>query len=338
MNTNTIMGNIARVLVVALAACSTPHVALERFEFSRLCMGVEARIVLHAHDRASAERAAEAAFESIAALDDALSDWKATSELSRVTAVAAHGPVKVSADLFDVLERSLDLARRTEGAFDPTIGPLVLLWRAARLTQQLPSTSELAEARSHVGIDQIELDRRARSVRFTRPGLRLDFGAIGKGYACQRAITVLATRGIESALVAMGGDIVCSAAPPGRTGWRIDLESQGESLIVSNRAVSTSGDREQWVEIDGRRFSHVIDPRTGLGLENHARAIVIGPDGATADALSTALSIQGGAVGLAVVARFSGVEARLEESAGGGGIVRSTPGFARFVQKNPDRR
>lgn len=296
-------------------------------------MGVEARIVLHAADRAHAERAVEAAFGAIARLESVMSDWSATSELAHVVATAADGPIPVSDDFFDVLERALDISRRTEGAFDPTVAPLVRLWRSARATQCLPSAAQIRAARARVGIERLELDPRARTVRFTEPGVELDFGAIGKGYACQRALEVLTRAGIESALVEMGGDLVCSKAPPGRAGWRIDLESEGLSLIVAHRAVSTSGDREQWVEIGGRRYSHVLDPRTGFGLETRARAIVVASDGAVSDAVATAISVRGGADGIALAARFPDLEARLEETDAGERVVRSTNGFARFLEK-----
>lgn len=320
-------------IAVFLGACATSKIGLERFEFSRLCMGVEARIVLHATDRASAERSAETVFEELARLDRVLSDWSEDSELSRVVAQAADRAVHVSDDLFLLLQRSLEIARRTDGAFDPTVAPLVALWREARRTRSLPSEVALDEARSRVGFRLVELDLDARTVHFTRSGMRLDFGAIAKGFACQRAIEILTRKGIESALVEMGGDLVCSAAPPGRPGWRIDLENGGESLIVTHRAVSTSGDREQWIEIGGRRYSHVLDPKTGLGLESQARAIVIASDGALSDALATAISVTGGEAGLALTDRFDDVDARLDESLASVRVERSTQRFARFSTK-----
>ncbi|MDZ4772196.1 MAG: FAD:protein FMN transferase [Planctomycetota bacterium] len=321
-------------IAVFLAACSTTRIGVERFEFSRLCMGVEARIVLHAADRASAERSAELVFEELARLDHVLSDWNPDSELSRAVAQAADAPVHVSNDLFDVLKRALDIARITDGAFDPTIAPLVALWREARRTQRLPSVIEVDEARSRVGFQLVELDAQARTVHFARRNVRLDFGAIAKGFACQRAIEILTRDGIESALVEMGGDLVCSAAPPGRTGWRIDLESDDGELVVAHRAVSTSGDREQRIESAGRRYSHVIDSKTGLGLESQARAVVIASDGALADALATAISVTGGEAGLALASLFEDVDAHLEESHARVRFGRSTAGFARFLAKN----
>lgn len=321
-------------LFAGVIGCQAPRVAPERFEYARLAMGMEARIVLHAPDRPSAESAAEAAFATLAALDRVLSDWNHASELSRVVRTAAEAPVPISADLCDVTRRALELARATDGAFDPTLGPVVGLWRAARRDGRLPSGPEIEAARARTGWRGVRLDVEARTLFLARPDMRLDFGAIGKGYACQRALAVLTARGIESALVELGGDLACSAPPPGRDGWAIELgpnpgASTGERLIVSHVAVSTSGDREQSIEIDGRRHSHVVDPSTGLGLTNRARVVVIAADGATADALSTALAVKGGAAALDL-ARATGVEALVEEVFDGERRVLSTPGFDRL--------
>lgn len=327
---------LAVALAAALLACAAPKVELERFEYSRLCMGVEARIVLHAADRARAERAAEAAFARLAALDASLSDWNPASELSQAVAEAAETPVAVSPDLEEVIARSLDMARRTDGAFDPTIGPLSELWRAARESKRMPTDAEIAAARARTGCQYVALDRNAHTLHLAHGGMRLDFGGIAKGYACDQAIAVIAHLGIESALVEVGGDLACSGPPPGHEGWRIDLEANGQAILVVQRAVSISGDREQWVEIGGRRFSHVIDPATGLGLENRARAIVIGPNGATCDALATAVSVRGAEAGLELARRFLAFDVRLEETRSDARVVRDTPGFVRFLEKKPE--
>jgi thiamine biosynthesis lipoprotein len=323
----------ALALAAGLSACASTSVELERFEYSRLCMGVEARIVLHAANKASAERAADAAFARLAALDAALSDWNPQSELSRAVAGAAAAPVKISADLEKVLARALDVSRRTDGAFDPTLGPLTELWRAARTSKVMPTDAEIAAARARTGVQHVVLDTNAHTLRLAQSGMRLDFGGIAKGYACEQAVNAIAQLGIDSALVGMGGDYVCSAPPPDREGWRIALEKDGPAILLAQRAVSISGDSEQFVEIGGRRFSHVIDPKTGLGLENHARVIVIGPNGATCDALATALSVRGGEAALELARRFIPVEVRLEETQAGSRVVRDTPGFAGFLEK-----
>jgi thiamine biosynthesis lipoprotein len=334
---------LACVLVACLpAACSGPRVALpadgtQRFEFSRLAMGVEARIVLHARSEADARAAAESAFATIGRLDEVLSDWTETSAASHLCAHAGEGPIEVPAELFDVIEQSLDIARRTDGAFDPTVGPLVALWRRARALGRMPDPAEIEHARALVGADLVRLDPTARTVELARAGMRLDFGAIGKGFACQRAIETLGREGVASALVQMGGDLVCSDPPPGTDGWSVDLPAlsaagaqagaRAERVLLAHAALSVSGDAEQRLEIGGIRRSHVIDPHSGLGLTSGSLSIVVAPDGATSDALATAAGVLGPERGIAVIARFAGCEGRMEEPSG---IRRETAGFARL--------
>lgn len=278
---------------------------LERFEFQQVHMGTEFRIVLYAPNRDVAKKAADAAFARIASLDASMSDYKPASELMQLCKKAGGEPTPVSADLFDVLERSLAIAQLTDRAFDITVGPVVRLWRRARRTMMLPDADELARARALVGIDQVVLDAKGRTVQLKAKGILLDLGGIAKGYAAQAALEVLRQHGIRHALVAASGDIVVGDAPPGSKGWRIAVASPkgptSATLLLTNAAVSTSGDTEQYVEIDGKRYSHIVDPKTGLGLTRRMSVTVIARDGATADALATALCVLGPEVGLPIV-------------------------------------
>jgi thiamine biosynthesis lipoprotein len=210
---------------------------------------------------------------------------------------AGKGPVKVSDDLFRVLDYAQQVADASGGAFDVTVGPLVQLWRTARKTQTLPTASALADARSRVGWQKLKLDATNRTAELTVPGMRLDLGGIAKGYACDEAIRVLREYGIRSALVEAGGDIVVSDPPSGQRGWTIDttpdVSINLQTTLIHDEAISTSGHAAQFVEIGGVRYSHVVDPRTGLGLTNHYTATVIAPRGITTDALSTAATIVG---------------------------------------------
>jgi thiamine biosynthesis lipoprotein len=353
-------------LVIALcaamcAACespsSTPAEGRLRFEYARLAMGVEARIVLYAPSRTAADDAANAAYAVIADLEDALSDWTERSAASHLAEHAGEGPIEVPRTLLDVLAQSLDLSRSTQGAFDPTIGPLVDLWRRARAIDRLPDPAEIDRARALVGADKVVIDASAGTVELTLRGMRLDFGAIGKGAACQRAIESLAHDGIDSALVQMGGDLVCSHAPPGTRGWSVDVPApgfepdrpqhlgqvegtaaQGERLLLAQRALSISGDSEQWIEIDGVRRSHVIDPRSGFGLTTRALAVVVAPDGALSDALATAAGVLGPVQAVEIVARHPDCEARVDAFAQGGWFRRETPGFRRIRRVFPKDR
>jgi len=286
-------------MLVLACGCSAPRppAALVRHEYAQLHMGVQARLIVYAPSTDEGELAAKVAYSRVAELEDIASDYRPTSELMRLCARAGQGPVKVSDELFTMLSHAQEVARRSGGAFDVTVGPYVRLWRAARKAKQLPSPEALAEARQLVGWEKVKLDAENRTVELTAPGMRLDLGGIAKGYAGDEAIRVLREHGVRSALFEAGGDIVVSDAPPGAKGWEIEipdhLNGSTQFIYVVNRGVSTSGDTEQFLEIDGKRYSHVVDPRTGIGLTSRHEATVVAPNGLTSDPLSTAASVLG---------------------------------------------
>lgn len=260
-------------------------------------MGMPVRAVLHADSEARARRAAASAFARIEALEQVFSDYRADSEVSRLGA-RAHEWVAVSAELFALTRQAIEIARLTDGAFDPTVGPLVALWREARRTKMLPPPATIESARNRVGWQLLDLDQNRRAVRLKADGMRLDFGGIAKGYILEQAVRAAAADGVPCALFEAGGDIVVGDAPPGREGWRIDTPKSDQAFAdragrLRNAAIATSGPTAQFVEIDGVRYSHVIDPRRGLGLTHDVVARVIAPDGATADALATAVTVLG---------------------------------------------
>lgn len=295
--------------------CASPR-ALGRFEFVEPHMGTRFQIVLYAPDAAAAQRAAQAAFARIAALDDSMSDYRASSELMRLSAQSGGAPVRVSEDLFRVLVAAQDMARRSDGAFDVTVGPVVRLWRMARLSHKLPDPVRLAAAKKLVGYGRVQIDARTRTVQLLAPGMILDLGGIAKGYAADAALTVLKEHGITRALVAGGGDIAVGDSPPGEDGWTIGiapLESPDAApqrfVHLHDAAISTSGDAEQHVEIDAIRYSHVIDPRTGQALTGRRSATIIAPNSTTSDALATAVCVLGPQSGLKLVNSLPGTEA-----------------------------
>lgn len=286
-----------------------------RHEFTQVHMGLPVRIVLHAASEVEARAAATAAFDRIAALDRMMSDYRDDSELRAVERRAgAWAPV--SPELFDVLTRAVGIARATEGAFDPTVGPLVAVWREARRIGRLPAPAALQRARALVGWRHLALDPDARAVRLAHPGMRLDLGGIAKGYILQKAMRTLGDHGVTRALVEAGGDIVVGDAPPGREGWRIDVPGAPDALTaraasLTHAALATSGPAAQFVDIDGVRYSHTIDPRSGLALTTPFTARVIAAEGATADALATALTVLGPDAVPGIAARFPGVAAAI---------------------------
>lgn len=278
---------------------STPF---QRFEYREIHMGVQVRLVLYAPDEETARRAARAAYARIGGLDETMSDWRADSELMRLCAQAGGAPVRVSEDLFRVLRRAQELAEKSDGAFDVTLGPMIQLWRQARKSGRLPTAEEIEKTRARCGWRKLRLNPRSRTVQLAVEGMRLNLGGIGKGYAGDCALAELRKQGVPRALFEAGGDIVLGDPPPavaaleemrGPPGWLIRLFDTNDMLLLSNCAVSTSGDAEQFVEVDGVRYSHIVDPQTGLGLTRRNVVTVIARNGLIADSLSTALSVLG---------------------------------------------
>jgi len=287
-----------------------------RFTFAEAHMGTKFKIILYAPDEGTAKRAAQAAFQRIADLDRIMTDYRPTSELMQLCSKAGGDPVPVSADLFTVLARSQEVAKKSDGAFDITVGPLVRLWRISRRTQKLPDPEKLAKAKELVGYAKVRLDPEKRTVQLTKAGMQLDLGGIGKGFAADAALAVLKKDGIARALVAAGGDIAVSGPPPDADGWKIGIQpledpdaDPARYLLLRDAAVSTSGDAEQFVEIDGKRYSHILDPKTGLGLIGRMSVTVVARNGLTADPLTKVVAVLGPEKGLPIIDETDGASA-----------------------------
>lgn len=301
------------VLVVGWLSPAGP--ALQRYEAVEPHMGTLVRITVYAPGEQAANIAFRTAFERIRHLDHILSDYRPDSELARVTREPVGRAVPVGDDLFAVLQASQDLARATDGAFDVTQGPVVQLWREARKSARIPDPAALRAAARRSGFRKLHLDAAHRTVTFDTPGMALDVGAIGKGYAASEAVKALRAVNVRRALVAVSGDLAFGDAPPGQRGWRIQVHQGDPSvnfpgvLELANAAVSTSGSSAQHVNIDGRRYSHVIDPASGMGLSGDVSVTVIAPGGLEADGLDTAISVLGAARGLELVESRPGAAA-----------------------------
>lgn len=290
--------------------------SLQRWEYAGEAMAEPLKIILYAPEEALAEHAAQAALDRILQLNDVLSDYDAESELRRVCARAGSGEaVRVSEDLFRVLAVGQVWAQRTDGAFDMTVGPVVRLWRRARRTHQMPPPTALQEARQLVGYQNVVLDPDRQTVLLKKPGIRLDPGGIGAGYAVDEALRVLSKQGFSRALIDLGGDIRLGEPPPDRPGWRIGVPGLDpntpprEFLLLSRCAVATSGDAWQFVELNGKRYSHIIDPQTGVPLVERCSVTVVAPDGLTADVLGTAVTVLGPEKGMKLVEQTPGAAA-----------------------------
>ena len=336
--------------VALVAGCASPegrHPAgvLTRFEFAEPQMGMPFRIVLFAPDRATAEAGAAAAFQRVAQLNTVFSDYDTDSELSRLSQTAGQGKaVPLSDELWQMLSRAQALAERSGGAFDVTAGPYISLWRKARRAKVLPSAESLATAREAVGYSKLRLDSRRRSAGLTVPYMRLDLGAIAKGYALDAALTVLRQRGLAQALVTCGGDMALGDAPPGTRGWRIEIapldvtNAPPTRFVTLRRAgLATSGDAFQHVEIAGKRYSHIVDPHTGLGLTDHSLVTVIAHDAMTADGLATAVSVLGPQAGLALVEQTRGSAAVVVRHPGERIEDHESKRWRRYLEKPAER-
>ncbi|MBI5757508.1 MAG: FAD:protein FMN transferase [Planctomycetales bacterium] len=282
---------------------------LIRFEFTQKHMGMPFRVAFYARSEPVANEAAAAAFERIKQLDRTMSDYDPDSELSRLCQTAGQRrAIRMSDDLLAVLIASQDLACRSDGAFDVTVGPVVRLWRKARKTRKMPLTEELAAARKLVGYRNLVINREAKTAELCLPGMQLDLGGIAVGFACDEAMKVLRRHGITSALIDGSGDILVSDAPPGERGWRVGVAPRGSPtgpptrfLTLTNASVTTSGDAWQFVEIEGHRYSHIIDPATGLGLTDRSSVTVIALTGMIADGYATTVSALGPERGLQLI-------------------------------------
>lgn len=306
--------------LIATTSCVTTETnPLRRYEFTQPQMGVPFRIVLYAPDQAGADAGAHAAFARVQQLNDIMSDYEYDSELSRLSRTSGSGhTVNLSEDLWRVLARAQELAERSSGAFDVTVGPCVSLWRKARREKKLPDPARLAEARSTVGYKNIQLDPKQHTARLLISNMRLDLGGIAKGYAVDEALKVLRTHGITRALVSGGGDLAVGDPPPRRNGWRIELAPLDATnappvrfVLLANAALATSGDVFQHLETDGKRYSHIVDPRTGIGLTDHSLVTVIARDCMTADSLTKPVSVLGPEAGLKLVKQTRGAAVRL---------------------------
>ena len=325
-------------LSISLVPLSEPSpAALHLYEAVEPHMGTLVRITVYTPDEQTAAAAFRKAFDRIRELDGVLSDYRAASELNQITTAAVQRPVPVSDDLFAVLCASQGLAHATGGAFDITQGPVVQLWREARKAARLPDPAALTEAANRSGFRKLHLDQEHRTVMLDTPGMALDVGAIGKGYAASEAIKVLDALGVRSALVAISGDLAFSDAPPNQRGWRIavrsaDLPVEGvpHVLELTRAAVSTAGSSEQHVNIGGRRYSHIINPASGTALIEDITVTVIARNGLDADGLDTAVSVLGAERGLALIESTPGAAALIVSRSGTGTTVRQSPRFQKL--------
>lgn len=284
--------------LAALGGCAT----VEVHEYRRIVMGAECRILVAA-DESSADRAAAAAFRRLAEVEESLSDWIPSSEVRQLPARAGER-VTVGPDLAAALAASLAWSERTDGAFDATLGALTSAWRDARRRGAPLGRDESRALLARCGWRHARFDPAARSFEADVDGLSLDFGGIGQGLGADAAMRAILAEGVGSALVDLSGDILAGDPPPGRDAWTVTVDDgRGTVLRLRNRAVTTSGDREQHLAAGGARLSHVLDPATGWPVTTRVQVTAQAPTATEADALATALCVLGPERGRALLAR-----------------------------------
>jgi thiamine biosynthesis lipoprotein len=257
----------------------------QRLERSTDAMGATFSVVLYGNDQASMNQAIDAAFDEAHRLDELLSNYEPASEWSRVNREAAAHPVSVSPELFQLLHDCIDYSRASEGTFDLTVGPLMRAWGFFGGTHHVPSSEQLREALQIVGYRHIELNAQNRTVRFDRAGVEIDPGGVGKGYAVDRMVEILRSRGFSNALIAASGSSIFGLGnPPDEPrGWQINIadpwdhRNNAAQVFLKDMSLSTSGSYEKSFRANGHRYSHIMDPRSGAPAEGTVQVTVIAP-------------------------------------------------------------
>jgi thiamine biosynthesis lipoprotein len=290
---------------------------LQRFEFSHRQMGTQFNIVLYAADKLQAAAAANKAFERIDSLNQIFSDYIPNSELRKLSKQPINQWLDISSDLWKVLHFAQRISKKSKGAFDITIGPLSVLWRRAFRRQEFPNLKEIQAAKVKVNYKALRLKKNKRLVKLKADGLRLDAGGIAKGYAVDEAYAVLKAQGFSIALVDGGGDIYAGDAPPEKEGWTIRIQDlkvgaiRDTILTIQNQAIATSGDKYKFLEWEGKRYAHIINPLTGMGITSRAQVTVLAPTCIQADALASTLTVLPPEKGLKLIRKFRDTSARI---------------------------
>lgn len=291
----------------------------ELLKETRLVMGTYAEISVYSSNKENAARAVKEAFGEMERLDGLMSNYKPSSELSRINREAPQAPTSCDPELLEVIENSLGYSALTKGAFDITVEPLVSKWGFYDGKVRVPTEEEVELILPAVSYKNINIQGYgdSKSISFRHPDTRIDLGAIGKGYAVDRAVEVLKRQGITSAMVNLGGNIYAIGHPPGGRAWKIGVQHPRQKGVLlgyielKDMGVATSGDYERFFTVNGKRYSHIIDPRTGMPAEGVVSVTVVAGSATEADALST---------GAFILGLKHGIEL-LEDRDGVGGII-----------------
>ena len=278
---------------------------------SQQAMGTVFTIYLYARSEQQAEALFASAFEEIERLDRTLSNYDPASELSRINRLAGREAVTTDPEVFSLLQTCLEHSKRSGGTFDITVGPLMRAWGFFRGQGRYPAPWQLDRAREKVGWQKVQMDAAGRTIHFTVEGMELDLGGIGKGYAVDRVIAQLRAAGVKTAMVDAGSSTLYALGePPGKEGWVVRVPQPGDrsqtisTVLLRDESLSTSGSYEKFFQLNGRTYSHIMDPRTGAPVEGMLQATVIAADGTTTEALSKPMFVMGTEEGAKYLASF----------------------------------
>ena len=310
---------ITALLFVMLALGWVPMSHADWYKAERAIMGTSILAEVWSSDADQAQQGIAAVMQEMHRIDDLMSPYKEDSELSLVNREAADHPVKISRELFNLIERSLYFSRISHGAFDITFSSVGYMYDYREGIA--PTDAEIKQALPGINYRHLILDRKASTIRFARKGTRIDLGGIAKGFAVDNCIAILSKMGFHQALVTAGGDsriLGDKNGKPWMTGIR-DPRKKGESVVViplSDAAISTSGDYERYFMRDGVRYHHILNPKTGKAVHDTRSATVIGPDATTTDALSTTLFVLGWEKAMQLLKTLPGIDAVIIDSRG----------------------
>ncbi len=329
--------------LTSLVASNAEAEKEELFTFKEPHMGTEFTLLVWAQQGQVDDLTllSRQAFERVAELNQTCSDYLPESEINNLARAPVGIAFPLSPDLFEILTAGDELSRQTGGAFDLTAGPLIRLWRLSRKNRRLPTNDQITRAKARTGAHLLTLDSGNQSATKHAEGMLFDLGGIAKGYAADAALEILREGGFPRSLVAASGDIVAGDPPPGKPGWKIGIETLqvGQdrndiaTVTLANRAISTSGDTRQFLELDGIRYSHIVSTKTGLGLTERIGASVVAPDAVRSDCYATAVTLLGEKHGLQFIDNIREVDCRISALDDGQEVVITSDGFSQFQEK-----
>ncbi len=354
MNTKTARIVIAIAVVcsvVALYSVARPRTLVEADSGYRLIMGTFAHVIAVAPDQRTANKSIDAALQQLQTIEALMSYHRDDSEIAILNRSGYEKPLKVSKNTFQVVQKAIEFSSLSDGAFDITVGPLVDLWRKAAEADSVPSDSKLADARAKIGYQKLILDANQMTIKFSVEGMKLDLGGIAKGYGIDKAVEAMQNCGATAGLVDVGGNIRCFGKPKAKPHWLIGLQDPNETyddfvlpakagiqaskplliLKMNDGAVATSGHYRRFVSIKGKKYSHIIDTKTGFSSDKLASVTIIAKDAITADALSTAVIVMGTENGLALIEKIPRTEAILITAPMEYNLIK-TPGAEKYIK------